>query len=85
MGVGGRMNVFDLFEAMCVPFNAHSDSHCLLSSQLLAGVGHSLAGYHLLAKDPAHEVRMHHHTTSTWWWEGGGEGRHCCNTQQANS
>ena len=37
----------------------NSDSHLLLSSQLLAGVGHSLAGYHLFAKDPAHKVLPH--------------------------
>ena len=44
---------------VCVPFCMNSDNHLLLSSQLLAGVGHSLAGYHLFAKDPAHEVLPH--------------------------
>ena len=43
----------------CVLFCMNNDCHLLLSSQLLAGVGHSLAGYHLFAKDPAHKVLPH--------------------------
>ena len=44
--------------------------HLLPSSQLLAGVGHSLAGYHLLATGPAHEV-----CTTAQLPRGGGRGR----------
>ena len=64
----------------CVLFCMNSDSHLLLSSQLLAGVGHSLAGYHLFAKDPAHKVLPHdfHRVVGGEGREGEGRGSERC-------